>query len=389
MTRRGFRRSVVIIAAGILSAVDAAAGNVDIRAFGASVTNSPAANAKAINAAVASAAEAGGRVTVPAGTWRTGTVYLRSGVELHLDIGAILKASEDLGDYNPPDAFPGNRGAPDEGWNACHLIIAYRCENVAITGPGVINGSGESFFAGPQAPVADVYTYKDWRKAKDPVKGRPGRMLVFWECRGVRIENVFLHDSPSWACFIMGCDDVTVRDYRVRSGPLNECTDGIDIDCSRNVLVERADIDVGDDAFAIRAGTRELGRDKPCENIVIRDSVIASTATDMRIGVGAGTIRNVTFENIVARRGGTSVIVNAFWGNPANGGVDVENVTFRNIDFGAKWGPSVVSGGDHQKFGIRNIRFENCRFASGRGSIEDKGRFKTENVTFENCTFAR
>lgn len=360
----------------------------DVRAFGAKETNAPAANARAVQAAIDDVArQGGGRVTVPAGTWRSGTVWLKDGVELHLDAGAVLKASEDLADYNAEDAFPGNRGAPNEGWNGGHLVIAHKCRNVAITGPGTINGSGESFFAGAQAPVADAYSYKDWRKAKGPE--RPGRMLVFWECRGVRIENVTLRDSPSWACFVMGCDDVVIRDYRVRNGPLNECTDGLDIDCSRNVLVERADIDAGDDAIAIRAGVGELGFDKPCENVVVRDSVLGSTATDFRVGVGAGTIRNVTVENVVCLRGGTSVLFNGFWGDPAKGGVDIEDVVFRNVDFGAKWGPSFLSGGDCQKFGFRNIRFDNCRFASGRGAVEDKGRFKTENLVFENCAFAR
>lgn len=361
----------------------------NVREFGAKTSAKPAENAKAIQAAIeAASAQGGGCVTVPAGTWNCGTLYLKSHVELHLDVGAVLMASSDLADYNGPDAFPENFGVKDEGWNACHLIIAYKCEDVAVTGPGVINGSGETFFAGSPAPVAETYTWKDWRTVKDKQNGRPGQMLVFWECKNVRIENVFLHDTPSWACFLMGCDDVIVRDYRVRSGPLNPCTDGIDIDCCRNVLVERAHIDVGDDAIAVRACSHRLGRDKPCENVTIRDAVIASTATDMRVGVGTGIIRNVTFENIIARRGGTSVIFNCFWGDPQKAGVDMENIVFRNIDFGAKWGPSFVSGGNHQTFGIRDVLFDNCRFASGRGSIEDKGRFKTENVRYDNCTFA-
>lgn len=361
-----------------------------ITAFGAREDATPAENAKAVQSAIdAKAAKGGGRVTVPAGTWNCGTIYLKSGIELHLDIGAVLKASENLADYNDLDAFPGNYSGINEGWNHCHFIIAYKCKNVAITGPGVINGSGESFFAGSQAPVAETYSYKDWRKVKDPVNGRPGQMLVFRDCENVRLENIFLHDSPSWACHLMGCDNVVVRDYRVRSGPLNPCTDGIDIDCCSNVVVERADIDVGDDAFAIRACTKRLGREKACENIRIRDSVIASTATDMRIGVGQGVIRDVVFENIVARRGGTSVIFNCFWGDPTKAGVDMENITFRNVDFGAKWGPTFISGGDYQKFGIRDITFENCRFASARGGISDKGRFKTKNVRFINCSFAK
>jgi polygalacturonase len=57
-------------------------------------------NTSAINQAIAACAKAGGgTVHVPAGEFRTGTVLLLSNVNLHLDSGAILKGSDDLGDY--------------------------------------------------------------------------------------------------------------------------------------------------------------------------------------------------------------------------------------------------------------------------------------------------
>lgn len=86
-------------------------------------------------------ANGGGRVVVPAGTYRIGTVYLRSNVELHLEAGTMLLASECLEDYNDPDAYPQNHSSQSEGWCGKHLIIALECENVAITGGGCIDGS--------------------------------------------------------------------------------------------------------------------------------------------------------------------------------------------------------------------------------------------------------
>ena len=81
----------------------------DIRDFGAKENIAPATNRAAINAAIAAAsAGGGGSVVVPPGEWRTGTVELRSGVELHLEKGAVLKGSDQQADYNADDAFPEN-----------------------------------------------------------------------------------------------------------------------------------------------------------------------------------------------------------------------------------------------------------------------------------------
>lgn len=82
----------------------------------------------------------GGRVEVPSGTWAIGTVWLRSGVELHLPEGAVLKGSANLDDYNAEDAYPQNFCFGSEGWSARHLIIALEVRNVAITGKGAIDG---------------------------------------------------------------------------------------------------------------------------------------------------------------------------------------------------------------------------------------------------------
>ena len=322
MTRRGFRRSVVIIAAGILSAANAAAGNVDIRAFGASVTNSPAANAKAINAAVASAAEAGGRVTVPAGTWRTGTVYLKSGVELHLDIGAILKASEDLADYNPPDAFPGNRGAPDEGWNACHLIIAYRCENVAITGPGTLRARTDGWYvraepkkgtperAARQAVMCEAWlTQYSWGATNAPVAARRlleacpkaelrPQFIQMNRCRNVLLDGFRLRRSPFWCIHLYLSENVVARNLDLCARQHNN--DAFDIDMTRNVLIENCTLDNADDGFCMKAGRNQDAwrLNTPTENVTVRNCHVKFAHTLLGIGSElSGGIRNVTVED--------------------------------------------------------------------------------------------
>jgi len=91
------------------------------------------------------AAHGGGRVVVPGGTFVIGSIFLKSHVELHLEAGSVLMASDNLDDYNPDDAYAQNYNSVAEKWNKKHLIIAVELDDVAITGFGTINGHGDAF----------------------------------------------------------------------------------------------------------------------------------------------------------------------------------------------------------------------------------------------------
>ena len=273
------------------------------------------------------AATGGGRVTVPAGTFRTGTIYLKSHVELHLAQGARLLGSGDLGDYNPTNAFPQNWGSVNEGWSARHLILALEQEDVAITGEGVIDGNGRAFFG-------DKVLYRGkvcWRdggfSAKDHAhQGRPGQMIEFVECRNVRVRDIRIEDAPCWSCFFYGCDDVSVRGVRVENGLRNLNTDGLDIDSCRNVTVSDCLIRTGDDAIAIRGAPARLKNPaRVCENVTVENCVFHVSADGMRIGVGTGTIRHVRISNIVVEHAGVGFHIQPVYGN--RGGVDISDIS--------------------------------------------------------------
>ena len=66
----------------------AGAADFNVRDFGAK-GDGVAKDTAAIQRAVDACAKDGGRVVVPSGTYLSGTVWLRSGVELHLAKGAI------------------------------------------------------------------------------------------------------------------------------------------------------------------------------------------------------------------------------------------------------------------------------------------------------------
>ena len=357
------------------------------------LNGTPGENAKSIQSALdAVSAAGGGRVTIPAGTWLSGTIRLRSGVELHLEKGAVLKASPNLDDYNKEDEYPGNWPCPSEGWNACHFIIGHQVAGASITGAGTIDGNADAFFE-------DKVTRPDWatiawakgiRRQKDKVRLRPGQLIVFVRSRDLKVEGVTIRNSTCWSLFFHGCDNVVVRDYTVRNKPTDLNTDGIDIDCCSNVLLERADIDTGDDAIAIRGSQKRLGLEKPCEHIRVRDCVLSACAMGIRIGVGNGLIRDVDIGNVKVRNGAWGVSFDCWYGKKEDAGVDVENVRIHDSRFdGCYENWRFRLGGDRQAFGVRNVRFENCVFTSPKpGVVEYEGTKPLADVRFDNCSWS-
>lgn len=247
-------------------------------------------------------AAGGGRVTIPAGIFKTGTIWLRSNVELHLSMGSTLLASDNMDDYNAEDAYPQNFGCTWEQWVGKHLIIAHEIENVAITGFGTVDGNCYAF--------EEDWFHEDWFrwrggsfKCKDPIKMRPGQLIVFIECKNVRIHDYTVRNSGCWSTFFHGCEYINVRGYKVFN-PLNMRTsDGLDIDCCRYVTVSDCILHTGDDGIAIRSAESYLkNKEIHSEYITITNCIIHAHVCAIRIGVGTGSIRHVNISNITVSR---------------------------------------------------------------------------------------
>jgi len=384
-----------IAAWGLLAETGAPVRDFAIVACGARTDAAPAANARAVQKALDAAAQAGGgRVVVPKGVWNCGTIWLRSHVELHLEEGAVLKASADLADYNAPDAYPQNWGCPSEGWNARHFIIAHEVEDVALTGPGTVDGNGEELFETEISipKWSNIAWTKGVRGPKDKQNLRPGQLVVFIESRNLRVADLTIRHSPCWSLYFYGCDDVTVSDYTVRNGPCDLNTDGIDIDCCRNVTLVRADIETGDDGIAIRASQRHLrgGKEKACEHIRVSDCRLHAYAMGIRIGVGEGLIRDVEIARTTIRRGAYGVAFDCWYGKKERNGVDVEDVRLRDCTIEDCYANGRFRmGGAKQLFGIRRISIENCRFHGQKFWNDDYASARRpEQVVFTHCTWA-
>ncbi|BET69455.1 glycoside hydrolase family 28 protein [Opitutales bacterium ASA1] len=296
----------------------------------------------AVRRAVAACHEAGGgRVVVPAGTWDTGPVHLRSGVNLHLAEGATLLFSADPRDYLPAvqTSWEGM-----ECFNYSPLVYAFESENVALTGKGRLEARMDvwrTWFARPEPHMHALKMLYAMASTDVPVAQRQmavgennlrPQFVQFNRCRNVLIEDVTIRHSPFWTVHLLLCESVVVR--RIDISAYGHNNDGINPEMSRNVLVEDCRLDQGDDPFAIKAGrNRDAWRlGVPTENIVIRRCTInrghqlAALGSELSAGIRNVYIHDCTFENADYRLQNVIFVKT----NHRRGGF-VENVFVENI----------------------------------------------------------
>ena len=352
--------------------------NADILSYGA-VGDGATLCTKPIQDAIdACAASGGGTVTVPPGVFLTGTLYLRSHVNVHLEHAATLLGSPNLADYNPPDAYPQNFNcAVSEGWNACHLIIAVNVEDVALSGTGTIDGNGRAFFAKPEAvsaPCEIAWRHGYINTADRKNAARPGQTVVFVESHDISVTDISLIDTTCWALFFHGCDTIRVRGLSIRSDDRHVNTDGIDIDCCRHVVVSDCVIDTGDDAITLRGDCNHLGDpSRVCEDIAVTNCVAHTEACGIHIGVGTGTIRNAVFSNLVLCDSGFGVQIRCGYGRSTTKGADVSGLRFENIICRRTAYPLRIFGGtDHATARLEDIVIAHSTFEGFLG-VEIKG----------------
>ena len=250
----------------------------NILTYGASA-DSLQINTQAINQAIESASQnGGGRVVIPAGTFRTGTIFLKDNVELHLSNGARLEASDNYADFPliPPASYRSLKDAG--GWTS--IIYAEGAHNIRITGPGTIDGKGK----GKKGRVSGV--------AGD-CNGRP-RNILFISCRNVTVSDITMLNSAIWNQHYLNCEDVLVTNTHVFNHG-NGNNDGIDIDGCRRFVLSNSVIDSDDDGIVLKS-TGEA----PCENILIHNCVVSSFANAIKCGTeSTGGFKNISITDCI------------------------------------------------------------------------------------------
>lgn len=366
------------------------------------------------------ASRSGGRVVVPAGIHRCrGAVHLRSNCELHLRRDAVVVFSDRIEDYLP--AVRSSWGGI-ECMNFSPLVYAFDCTNVAITGVGELRAfEGEykdthwhAMHYDRTRMQAIRRTLYEWGETDCPVEkrdiwNRPGactrpQFIQFNRCRDVRLDGFSVRQSPCWTIHLLLCDGVIVRNLDVVGRAWSN--DGLDIEMSRNVLVERCRFDQGDDSIVLKAGRNRDGWriGVPTENVEIRDChfersrEFVSFGSEVSAGIRnvfvhdcsigrcgrvcyiktnrrrGGFVKNVRFENVFARQAESILAVDADirysgWADCPDGELRttrVEGVSLRNV-FANEVAARVNVQGDATD-PVRGVRLENVTVGHARAS---------------------
>jgi hypothetical protein len=224
---------------------------------------------QAIQNAVDRCAESGGgTVYFPAGTWLTGTIYMKSQVTFRLESGCLLLGSKEKKDYGRSRKLNGSKGETFSYWA---IIAGKNLKNIAICGRGTIDGQGSNF------------KYKNSPRPKN---------IYLENCSDILIEGVNMRSAGSWMQHYRRCDRLTIRDISVFNH-VSYNNDGLNIDSCKAVTIPGCRIDSNDDAIVLKSLTLN-----PCENITISDCIVSSHCNSIKMGTeSGGGFQNITVTN--------------------------------------------------------------------------------------------
>lgn len=219
----------------------------------------------------------GGRVVVPAGSFKIGTLQLRSHINLHLEHGATLYGSTSLEDYTPmKSAYVSLRTQTE----TVQLIYADDVDDVVIDGYGTIDGRGRAF---PKL---------SWN---DEGITRP-HLLRFIRSRDIVVKDITLRNSGCWMQHYLACDRLRIDGIKVFNRN-NYNNDALDIDGCHDVVVKGMMADSDDDGITLKSTSPRL-----CENVRISDCVVSSHCNAVKFGTETnGGFRNINISGIVVK----------------------------------------------------------------------------------------
>jgi hypothetical protein len=328
----------------------------------------------AIQAALDDCAESGGTVHIPSGTYRSAPLRMGSQTTLHLAAGATLSFLSDFRAF--PSVESRWEGWDQVGFHPC-LRVA-NAENVAISGRGTIDGSGEYWWDLYETPESErpeelrerLAEFHERNEKSDDVSSftlRPPLLQVY-NSRNVRVSGITIRNSPFWNTHVVYSEDVSLKGVAIENPSDAPNGDGIDIDSSRLVRITDAYINAGDDAICIKSGKdregREVGEPAECITIAnctiehghggvvigsemsgdVRDIVVTNcTFTDTDRGIRlktqrgrGGTVEDLRFDNIVMRRVVCPFVINGYYFTSVNSDpepIDETTPMIRNVSF--------------------------------------------------------
>lgn len=286
----------------------------------------------------------GGKVIIPNGTFLSGSIELKSNVNLFFENNATLLGSTDFHQYRRL-----------KSWKA--LILAESAENIQISGNGIIDGQGEilalnidSLFHSGEINIS--YTFRRMR----PGEGDRPQIINVSNCRKVEIRGVEIRNSASWVQTYKKCVGLVIDSIKVNSTTYWN-NDGMDIDDCKNVRITNCFVNSADDGICLKSHDAKSYND----SIYIANCVVRSSASAIKFGTASfGGFKNVKIENIVVYDTYRSAIAI----ESVDGG-HIENVEINNITaINTGNGIFIRLGERRPEYGpgiLKNIKISNVR----------------------------
>jgi polygalacturonase len=418
---------------------------VNIKDFGA-VNGGYVLNTKAFADAIdAVSKKGGGKVVIPPGIWLTGPIILKSNIELHAERGALIKFSTDKSLYPLIETnFEGLNT-----WRCISPIYGKNLENIAFTGNGVWDGSGEVWRQVKKGKL----TESQWKEVisrggvlnKEKTSWYPSEtfmnaskgadqnvrpdlktkeefetihdflrpvMVSIQNSKRVLFDGPVFQNSPAWNIHPFMVEDLIVRNTTVRNPWYSQNGDGLDVECCKNVLVENSSFDVGDDAICIKSGKDKDGRERgvPCENIIVRNNIVyhghggVTVGSEMSGGVKNLHVSNCTFMGtdvglrFKSARGRGGVVENIFISDVFMTDIPSQAISF-NLYYGGKSiAETLEEGGDKivnkampvtvETPQFKNISIKNITIKGAQQAVFLQGlpEMNLENIEISNLT---
>lgn len=399
-------------------------------------------NTKVFSTAVELASETGGKVVVPDGIWLTGPIELKSGVELHLEDNAVILFDKNAEEYPLIETdFEGIRRI-----RTVSPVYADNAHDIAITGRGVIDGSGHLWRpvkhfkvterqwkglleqapyllgnneGGMWVPTETIYEGRNYGEVFPDHEGALKEAAPYYDfyrpvmvslknCKRVLIEDVQLQNSPAWCLHPYFCEDVTVKGVRINNPYYAQNGDGIDVESCKNVEICYCNFTTGDDGICVKSGKDAEARKitGPCENIHIHHCFVGHSHGGFVIGSEMSRgVKNVLVEDCTFMDSDIGIRMKSSLGR---GGV-VENITMRNINMVNMLQEAVILTMNYVHHNInydeplsesenpedipvfQNMLLKNCCCKGAKVGVKIAGLtgkpYTIKNITFKHCEF--
>ena len=365
---------------------------VSLKSYGA-VADGQTLNTQAFSKAIAALSKkGGGHLVVPRGVWLTGPIVLQSNIDLHLEAGAVIQFSGDESLY--PVVKTSFEGLDTRRCQS--PLSAVDCENISITGYGVIDGNGQFWrpvkkskmtesqwkevlerpggveskkgYWVPNQAYADAeknanmnvpkaQTDEEWnaiRRFLRPV------MVSLVGCKNVLLQDVIFQNSPAWNLHPLLCENIIIERVLARNPFYAQNGDALDLESCKNALIINSKFDAGDDGICIKSGKDADGRrrGRPCENVVVDGCTVFAGHGGFVVGSEmSGGVRNIMVRDcqflgtdvglrFKSTRGRGGIVENIYINGISMTDIKTDAITF-NMYYGGKSVAEMLADGDN------------------------------------------